>query len=519
MVRMHSRIGILVWLVACCGAVPIAAGQQPSSTDGVVVVRGVDSSAGGTGGGSSEEWLGFLTVGANGDERVVTSLAEDATGWEIFALRNASGQRSYAERVGYDPELGFAVLELQGSLSGQAYQFVLDQPSPEQEVSSATLQGGQINAEYGIVVGTVGNNLEMLAHNVFRSGSQIKGAPLLNRCNQIVGVARETLQPNTPVRVEGATIQGNGMAVPAARVRDALSEYLGESVSPCGSSFDRTPEDAASEAEPGEEEPSAEETAPVEETLTVEEEPAGEEERVEQTPAAGPGLALEPAPPTAPEALGDTVNLTREQRRLIQLGLAYLGFDPGVPDGLFGDATRAAIRDWQTGRGEPATGYLDARVVDDLLPVGRALDEGQRQRLEMEQREAEEVRRREEAEQGEAEEVRRREEAEQRQREEARLRAEQRVQYILWGGGAVASGTVLALLFWVFSRRSVANAARNRDKAEMLARSAQADLSEREAQERMASAVPAVFLDGADAAGEPVGVRVPGNAIAAAGAR
>ena len=33
----------------------------------------------------------------------------------------------------------------------------------------------------------------------------------------------------------------------------------------------------------------------------------------------------------------------------------------------------------------------------------------------------------------------------------------------------------------------------------------------------MASAVPAVFLDGTDAAGEPVAVRVPGNAIAAAG--
>ena len=196
---------------------------------------------------------------------------------------------------------------------------------------------------------------------------------------------------------------------------------------------------------------------------------------------------------------------------MIQIGLASLDFSPGEPDGLFGEDTRQAIREAQAARaGVAETGFLDAELARDLRQIGEALTEEQQRTLAEEQRreEAERLRQQEEQER-QAEAARLREEA-------ARQRTQDRVRLIRWTGGAVAGGTVLALLFWVFSRRSVANAARNRDKAEMLARSAQADLAEREAQERMASSVPAVFLDGADAAGEPVAVRVPGNAIAAA---
>ena len=67
--------------------------------------------------------------------------------------------------------------------------------------------------------------------------------------------------------------------------------------------------------------------------------------------------------PAAVEAL---LGLDRPTRRLIQQGLRNEGFDPGPPDGLFGPRTRAAIRGWQEGRGEPGTGYLD-RVQAALL--------------------------------------------------------------------------------------------------------------------------------------------------------
>ena len=61
--------------------------------------------------------------------------------------------------------------------------------------------------------------------------------------------------------------------------------------------------------------------------------------------------------------------LTRAQRRQIQKSLAAQGFNPGPADGAFGRRTREAIRNWQTGQGEVATGYLTKLQV-------RALQEG-----------------------------------------------------------------------------------------------------------------------------------------------
>ena len=58
--------------------------------------------------------------------------------------------------------------------------------------------------------------------------------------------------------------------------------------------------------------------------------------------------------------------LDQPTRRLIQQGLVKEGFDPGVPDGLFGPRTRATIRAWQASRGVAATGYLDEAQAELL---------------------------------------------------------------------------------------------------------------------------------------------------------
>ena len=68
--------------------------------------------------------------------------------------------------------------------------------------------------------------------------------------------------------------------------------------------------------------------------------------------------------PVVEEGLG----LDRAVRRQIQEGLQAVGFDPGGADGMFGPRTRAAIRRWQTSRGERATGYLDGALVAALRP-------------------------------------------------------------------------------------------------------------------------------------------------------
>ena len=53
------------------------------------------------------------------------------------------------------------------------------------------------------------------------------------------------------------------------------------------------------------------------------------------------------------ESTEASLELTRSERRRIQMGLAAEGFDPGPKDGLFGLGTRGAIRAWQVSRGNP----------------------------------------------------------------------------------------------------------------------------------------------------------------------
>lgn len=64
------------------------------------------------------------------------------------------------------------------------------------------------------------------------------------------------------------------------------------------------------------------------------------------------------------------VPMPREVRVLVQKGLAFLGFDPGPADGVFGRRTRAAIRDWQKAQGRTATGRLTPTELRALKMAG-----------------------------------------------------------------------------------------------------------------------------------------------------
>ena len=57
-------------------------------------------------------------------------------------------------------------------------------------------------------------------------------------------------------------------------------------------------------------------------------------------------------------------------RTLIEQRLASLDLRPGDVDGIFDDATRRAIRRFQTVRGLPETGYLDQTSMVGLLAGG-----------------------------------------------------------------------------------------------------------------------------------------------------
>ena len=80
---------------------------------------------------------------------------------------------------------------------------------------------------------------------------------------------------------------------------------------------------------------------------------------------------MAPDPPAQPriaasELSEDALALERVGRIDVQRRLALAGFDPNGFDGAFGPQTRAAIADFQTAWGFPATGYLEPAVYADL---------------------------------------------------------------------------------------------------------------------------------------------------------
>ena len=123
------------------------------------------------------------------------------------------------------------------------------------------------------------------------------------------------------------------------------------------------------------------------------------------------------------------LGLERAERILVQRGLAALDYSAGVADGLFGPATRKAIRAWQAAKEFEATGYLTHEQTDALIAQGReaaAQADAERQRQAAEQRRVEEERKRQEEEAGQqaAEAERQRQAKAERQAQEAAKRSE-----------------------------------------------------------------------------------------------
>ena len=78
-----------------------------------------------------------------------------------------------------------------------------------------------------------------------------------------------------------------------------------------------------------------------------------------------------PATPS-PEEKESGLGLSREERRLVQMGLASVGHDPGPADGVFGGRTRGALRAWQGSMALEVTGHLTKEQSEGLVALGRA---------------------------------------------------------------------------------------------------------------------------------------------------
>ena len=98
------------------------------------------------------------------------------------------------------------------------------------------------------------------------------------------------------------------------------------------------------------------------------------------------------APPS--EEVERGLGLSREERRLVQMGLASAGYAPGPADGVFGKRTREALGAWQASKGLEVTGYLTKEQSEGLVALGREEAERRRAEAERKAREAEERRKR-----------------------------------------------------------------------------------------------------------------------------
>ena len=66
-----------------------------------------------------------------------------------------------------------------------------------------------------------------------------------------------------------------------------------------------------------------------------------------------------------------SLELRREERVMVQRGLASLGHEVGGSDGVLGERTRRALRSWQKSKGLAETGYLTREQAEALMAMGR----------------------------------------------------------------------------------------------------------------------------------------------------
>jgi carboxyl-terminal processing protease len=59
--------------------------------------------------------------------------------------------------------------------------------------------------------------------------------------------------------------------------------------------------------------------------------------------------------------------LARDMIQQAQLQLKVAGYDPGRTDGIFDEKTSAAVRQYQTARGIPVSGLLDAPTRREMF--------------------------------------------------------------------------------------------------------------------------------------------------------
>ncbi len=496
MQSMKRQARVFVWLAGFgVLAAPVAA-QAPATT-GVVVVRAAGDAA--APGDASAETVGLGFVASA--EHVIASVAADVTD---FVVSGADGVEHEATLVAYDQVAGLGLLAVPGGLAAP-YGFARDPAQAAQEVHGATRNDA---GDVTLVSGRVDNvEADTVRHDAFNDEERNAGAPLLNGCGEVVGVAIDD-------SVVNPAAAGSGLAVPGAQVltRFAADGLTATSVeTPCVADAQQLAE-AADEAQERAE--AAQQAADEAQQQAEAAQQAADEARERADEAAAdptqddPAFADEEAVEAQQQAdtAAEAADEARRQAEAARAEAAELAL---VEAQARADAAEQAAVEAQA-RAEAATAETRQELEEAAAEARRQAEAAveAQQRAETEAAEAQQ--------QLEAE-AEARQQAEQEAADTEERSAAERTRIIRWS--IVAGGIVSAivLLLWIGSRRSVAAAKRDKIKTETLAHSAQAAMALRDEQDRRAGEVPAVFLDGVDTDGRPISVRIPGSTIAGAG--
>ena len=498
MQSMKRQTRVFVWLASLSVlATPVAA-QTPATT-GVVVVRAADAAAAPGDASAETVGLGFVATA----EHVIASVAADVTD---FVVLGADGVEHEATLVAYDEVAGLGLLAVPGGLPAP-YRFARDPAQAAQEVHGATRNdAGAITLVPGRVEDV---ETDAVRHDAFNDRERNVGAPLLNSCGEVVGAAIDD-------SVVNPAAAGSGLAVPGAQVlarfaADGLTATAVET--PCLSESQQLAEAAAD----------AQQRAEAAELAAADAQ--RQAETAEQVAAEALQRAeLAAADPAQAEAAADAAQQQAEAAADAAQQQAEAAADARrQADVARAEAAELALVEAQARAeaAELAAAEAQARAEAATAEARQELEEAAAEAQERAEA-ATEAQRRAETEAAEAQqqieaEAAARQQAEQEAADTQERSAAERTRIIRWS--IVAGGIVSAvlLLLWIGSRRSVAAAKRDKIKTETLAQAAQAAMALRDEQDRRASEVPAVFLDGVDADGRPISIRIPGSTIAGAG--
>ena len=228
------RAGLLGGLAVSVITAPLAA-QSPTPA-GVVVVRFVDDGTVG---------LGFVA----GEAQVIAGVDAVRTG---FVVSGTDGTEHEARLVAADEASGLGLLVVAG-LTVPPYAFARDPAEDAEEVQAAAydVASGTVALVSGRVLavesGAAASDPGIVRHDAFDDSQTNFGAPLVNRCGEIVGAVVGDFDSN-------AASSSSGLAVPAAWLlaRFTAAGLTATAVdSPCLSDAERAAlaEAAAAEAE------------------------------------------------------------------------------------------------------------------------------------------------------------------------------------------------------------------------------------------------------------------------------